>query len=146
MTWLPQEAIRAKRDGAALPAPELAALARGIADGTLSDAQVGAFAMAVQWRGMTAEECAEFTIAMRDTGEVFDWRAESPPGLQRNDIWGHSTNQDMLNGSVDVQLDVGDTVFLRPQQSEFVFLQFGDIAVYDDGHIVEAWPVFPEAA
>ena len=80
MTWLPQEAIRAKRDGAALPAPELAALARGIADGTLSDAQVGAFAMAVQWRGMTAEECAEFTIAMRDTGEVFDWRAESPPG------------------------------------------------------------------
>ncbi len=80
MTWLPQETIRAKRDGAVLPAPELAALARGIADGSLSDAQVGAFAMAVQWRGMTPEECAEFTIAMRDTGEVFDWRRESPPG------------------------------------------------------------------
>ncbi len=80
MTWLPQEAIRAKRDGAVLPASELAALARGIADGSLSDAQVGAFAMAVQWRGMTPEECAEFTIAMRDTGEVLDWRRESPPG------------------------------------------------------------------
>jgi D-serine deaminase-like pyridoxal phosphate-dependent protein len=68
----------------------------------------------------------------------------SPPGLQRNNIWGHSTNQDMLNGSVDVQLAVGDSVFLRPHQSEFVFLQFGDIAVYERGAIVEQWPVFTE--
>jgi D-serine deaminase-like pyridoxal phosphate-dependent protein len=76
------------------------------------------------------------------------WLAKtvSPPGLQRNDIWGHSTNQDMLNGSMDVQLDVGDLVFLRPQQSEFVFLQFGDLAVYDQGRIVGTWPVFPEGA
>lgn len=80
MTWLPQETIRAKRDGSELAAPELAALARGIADGNLSDAQVGAFAMAVQWRGMTPVECARFTLAVRDTGEVFDWRRESPPG------------------------------------------------------------------
>lgn len=68
----------------------------------------------------------------------------SPPGLQRNGIWGHSTNQDMLNGSTDVQLGVGDTVFLRPHQSEFVFLQFGDIAVYENGAIVDQWPVFTE--
>ena len=33
-------------------------------------------------------------------------RPESPPGLQRNGVWGHSTNQDMLNGSTDVQLGV----------------------------------------
>jgi D-serine deaminase-like pyridoxal phosphate-dependent protein len=74
------------------------------------------------------------------------WLADavSPPGLQRNPIWGHSTNQDMLNGSTDVQLGVGDTVFLRPHQSEFVFLQFGDIAVYEAGEIVDYWPVFPE--
>ena len=70
----------------------------------------------------------------------------SPPGLQRNAIWGHSTNQDMLNGSTDVQLGVGDTVFLRPHQSEFVFLQFGDIAVYEGGRIVDFWAPFPEGA
>jgi D-serine deaminase-like pyridoxal phosphate-dependent protein len=69
----------------------------------------------------------------------------SPPGLQRNAIWGHSTNQDMLNGSTDVQLGVGDFVFLRPHQSEFVFLQFGDLAVYDEGQIVDYWPVFSES-
>ncbi|MEQ1439252.1 DSD1 family PLP-dependent enzyme [Fontimonas sp. SYSU GA230001] len=76
------------------------------------------------------------------------WLADavSPPGLQRNAIWGHSTNQDLLNGSTGVQLNVGDHVFLRPHQSEFVFLQFGDLAVYDDGRIVDAWPVFQPGA
>ena len=80
MTWLPQESIRIKRDGGTLDAPELARIARGIGDGSLSDAQVGAFAMAVFQRGMSAAECAAFTMAMRDSGEVFDWRGESLPG------------------------------------------------------------------
>lgn len=80
MTWLPQETIRIKRDGGALDASELGRVARSIGDGTLSDAQVGAFAMAVHLRGMTAAECAAFTLAMRDTGEIFDWRGESLPG------------------------------------------------------------------
>ena len=80
VTWLPQESIRIKRDGGALEPDDLARIARAIADGSLSDAQVGAFAMAVQLRGMTPAECADFTRAVRDSGEVFDWRAESPPG------------------------------------------------------------------
>ncbi len=80
MTWLPQETIRIKRDGGALDAVALGRIARGIADGSLGDAQIGAFAMAVHYRGMTPAECAAFTLAMRDTGEVFDWRRESPPG------------------------------------------------------------------
>ena len=86
MSWLPQEAIRAKRDGEPLAPSELARIAQSIADGSLSDAQVGAFVMAVQLRGMTAAECAAFTMAVRDTGEVFDWRRESPPGpvISRN--------------------------------------------------------------
>lgn len=76
------------------------------------------------------------------------WLADtvSPPGLQRNAIWGHSTNQEMLNGSTDVRLGVDDFVFMRPHQSEFVFLQFGDIAVYDNGSIAETWAVFDENA
>jgi thymidine phosphorylase len=80
MTWLPQETIRIKRDGGVLDAAELGRVARAIGDGSLSDAQVGALAMAVHLRGMTPAECAAFTIAMRDTGEVFDWSGESPPG------------------------------------------------------------------
>jgi thymidine phosphorylase len=71
--WLPQESIRRKRHGGRLSREELDAIARGLADGSLSDAQAAAFAMAVSFRGMEPEECAEFTWAMRDSGEVFDW-------------------------------------------------------------------------
>ncbi len=79
-SWLPQEVIRRKRDGETLGAEDLRALARGMADGSLADAQVAAFAMAVYFRGMTHAECAGLTLAMRDSGDVFDWRNESLPG------------------------------------------------------------------
>ena len=48
------ELIRRKRDGVELSADEIAELVRGIADGTVTDAQVGALAMAIVWRGMSA--------------------------------------------------------------------------------------------
>lgn len=89
----------------------------------------------------------------RNTAQAFYlyggyWLASpvSPAGLQRNAIWGHSTNQDLLNGSSKVELAVDDFVFLRPHQSEFVFLQFGDLAVYENGEIAQAWPVFSPGA
>ncbi|MBT4520272.1 MAG: DSD1 family PLP-dependent enzyme [Halieaceae bacterium] len=74
------------------------------------------------------------------------WKAkpESPSGLSTNPLFGRSTNQEMLNGSRNIHLRPDDWVFLRPTQSEFVFLQFGNIAVYEDGAIVERWPVFSE--
>jgi thymidine phosphorylase len=78
--WLPQEAIRIKRDGGVLDADDLRQLVAGIADGTIGDAQVAAFAMAVHFRGMAPAECAALTIAMRDTGEVFDWSRDKAPG------------------------------------------------------------------
>jgi D-serine deaminase-like pyridoxal phosphate-dependent protein len=74
------------------------------------------------------------------------WKAEpvSPAGLLNNPLFGRSTNQEMLNGSRSINLEPDDWIFLRPTQSEFVFLQFGDIAVYDNGGINERWPVFSE--
>jgi len=38
-------------------------------------------------------------------------------------------------------LQQDDFVFLRPTQSESVFLQFGDIWVYENGAITERWPI-----
>jgi thymidine phosphorylase len=78
--WLPQESIRRKRDGERLTREELAAISAGLADGSLGDAQAAAFAMAVWFRGMGPQECAEFTWAMRDSGEVFDWSDAALPG------------------------------------------------------------------
>ena len=64
----PSELIRHKRDGGVLSAEELGALVAGITDGSVSDAQVAAFAMAVYFRGMTWEECAALTRAMARSG------------------------------------------------------------------------------
>lgn len=76
------------------------------------------------------------------------WLAEpvDPPGLEYNKTFGRSSNQEMLNGGPDLSIQPDEFVFFRPQQSEAVFLQFGDIAVYEDGAIVDTWPVFPVSA
>lgn len=47
----------------------------------------------------------------------------------------------MYNGSMTIDLKQDDLIFLRPTQSEAVFLQFGDILVYEDGKITGSWPV-----
>lgn len=70
----------------------------------------------------------------------------SPPGLQFSGLYGRSSNQEMLTGSNAVDLKPDDHVFLRPNQSEAVFLQFGDIAVFDGETITGAWPAFPASA
>jgi thymidine phosphorylase len=70
---LPAELIRRKRDGDELTAAEIEELVRGITDGTISDAQVGALAMAIFWRGMSASERIALTGAKMRSGEVLDW-------------------------------------------------------------------------
>ena len=73
------------------------------------------------------------------------WMAkyESPKGLRSNPLFGHSSNQEMANASKAVAIGVDDHVFLRPKQSESVFLQFGDLVVLRGGKIVDSWPVLP---
>lgn len=77
---LPQELIRAKRDGRALDAAAIQSLVAGISDGTLSDAQVGALAMAIFVNGMDEAETVALTEAIRDSGEVLDWAGLDLPG------------------------------------------------------------------
>ena len=71
------------------------------------------------------------------------WMADPvyPEGLGYNDKFGRSSNQDMLVGPESLRISVDDFVFLRPRQSEAVFLQMGPILVYKDGQIVDEWPV-----
>ena len=77
---LPQELIRCKRDGAALTRAQVERFVRGLVDGSFSDAQAGAMAMAIVLRGMDAEETAALTHAMTHSGEVLDWTAAALPG------------------------------------------------------------------
>jgi D-serine deaminase-like pyridoxal phosphate-dependent protein len=79
-----------------------------------------------------------------------NWLAKpvSPQGLALSGLYGRSSNQELWLGSPTQQLQVNDYVFFRPQQSEAVFLQFGDIAVFDQqkNQIVASWPVFSMSA
>lgn len=77
-----------------------------------------------------------------------NWMAEPvwPEGLALNNMYGRSSNQQMLTAPPNTSIKVDDFVFLRPKQSEALFLQFGDIAVYEDGRISDTWPVFDASA
>lgn len=77
---LPQEIIRKKRDGHALSSEEIAAIVHGITNGSLSEGQVAAFAMAVFFRDMAPEECVAFTLALARSGLTLDWSDLDLPG------------------------------------------------------------------
>jgi thymidine phosphorylase len=78
--FLTQEIIRKKRDGGALSAEEIQFFVRGITDGGVTEGQIAALAMAVFFNDMNMDERVSFTLAMRDSGEVLDWRSLNLPG------------------------------------------------------------------
>jgi thymidine phosphorylase len=82
------ELIRRKRDGALLGDDAISTLVAGIVDGSVSDAQIAAFAMAVYFRGMTRAECASLTRAMTRSGTVLDWSDMSGPILDKHSTGG----------------------------------------------------------
>jgi thymidine phosphorylase len=75
---LPQEVIRRKRDGAALSTEEVKNFIQGLTDGSVSEGQVAALAMAVFFKGMSRDEAVGLTLAMRDSGTVLQWDLPGP--------------------------------------------------------------------
>jgi thymidine phosphorylase len=82
------ELIRRKRDGALLSDEAISTLVAGIVDGSVSDAQIAAFAMAVYFRGMTRAECASLTRAMTRSGSVLSWSDAGGPILDKHSTGG----------------------------------------------------------
>ncbi len=75
---LPQEIIRAKRDGATLASEEIEFFVRGLTDLSISEGQVAAFAMAVFFRGMATNEVVALTLAMMNSGDTLTWDLQGP--------------------------------------------------------------------
>jgi thymidine phosphorylase len=75
-----REILARKRDGRALDQAAIQDLVAGIADGTVGNEQLGAFAMAVFLNGMADDECVALTQAMRDSGRVLRWDDPALPG------------------------------------------------------------------
>ena len=87
MSFLAQEIIRRKRDGAALSQEEIAFMVRGLTDGSISEGQVAAFAMAVFFRGMDMDERVALTRCMVQSGETLSWD-EGGPVLDKHSTGG----------------------------------------------------------
>ena len=88
MSFLPQEIIRRKRDGAVLSREEIAFMVEGLTAGSVTEGQVAAFAMATFFRGMTIDERVALTLAMRDSGTVLDWSDLPGPALDKHSTGG----------------------------------------------------------
>lgn len=72
--FLAQEIIRKKRDGRALTDEEIRFFINGVRDNTVSEGQIAALAMSIFFNDMSVAERVSLTLAMRDSGEVLDWR------------------------------------------------------------------------
>jgi thymidine phosphorylase len=95
--FLPQEIIRAKRDGSRLADDEIERFVRGLTDGSVGDGQAAAFAMAVYFQGMDIDERVALTKAMSQSGTVMRW--------DRRDLHGPVLDKHSTGG-------VGDKVSL----------------------------------
>lgn len=75
------------------------------------------------------------------------WMAEPafPEGMKTSGLLGLSSNQQFMGLPADATARPGDYAFLRPTQSEAVLQQFGPIAVFSGGSIVDRWPALPMA-
>jgi len=93
---LPQEIIRTKRDGGRLSDSEIAQFVTGISDGSISEGQVSALAMAVFFKGMEPEEIVALTLAMRDSGTVLDWPELDGPVLDKHSTGGVGDNVSLM--------------------------------------------------
>ena len=93
---LPQETIRKKRDNQILSAEEISAFIAGVTDGSVSEGQVAAFAMAVFFNSMEPQEAVALTLAMRDSGNVLDWSFLDGPVLDKHSTGGVGDNVSLM--------------------------------------------------
>ena len=70
---LAQEIIRIKRDGHTLARPHIDSFVKGLVDGSWSEGQAAALAMAMFLKGMGRDETVALTQAMTHSGLVMDW-------------------------------------------------------------------------
>lgn len=75
---IPQDVIRAKRDGRDLDPGDVSEFVAGLVDGRVTEGQAAAFAMAVFFRGMSVAECAALTRAMTGSGTTLAWDLPGP--------------------------------------------------------------------
>ncbi len=95
---LPQEIIRAKRDGETLSAGEIGDFIAALTSGAVTEGQAAAFAMAIYFRGMSLDERVALTQAMTRSGARLDWRDANLAGpiLDKHSTGGVGDNVSLM--------------------------------------------------
>ena len=85
---LAQEVIRHKRDGKKLTDEEIEFFIRGVADWSVSECQIAAFAMAVCLKGLDCDETVALTKAMASSGQTMSWADLNGPVIDKHSTGG----------------------------------------------------------
>jgi thymidine phosphorylase len=93
---IPQEIIKRKRDGETLSNAEIEDFIGALAKHELADSQIGAFAMAVWFRGMIREETIALTLAMARSGDVLSWAGIGRPVADKHSTGGIGDNVSLM--------------------------------------------------
>jgi pyrimidine-nucleoside phosphorylase len=80
--------LEAKRDGKTLTAEEIKTIVADYTRGDIPDYQMAAFLMAVFFRGLDTKETSALTLAMRDSGELLKFPADSRPLVDKHSTGG----------------------------------------------------------
>lgn len=88
MAYTAVELIEIKRDGGVLPLDAIEWLIRAYTDGTVTEYQMAAMAMAVFFNGLDGEELAAWTEAMLHSGDVMDFSDVAAPKVDKHSTGG----------------------------------------------------------
>ena len=80
--------IERKRDGHVLADADIRALIEAFTRGDMPEYQMSALAMAIFFRGMTAQETAALTQAMLESGTRLTWPADAPRRVDKHSTGG----------------------------------------------------------
>ena len=93
---IPQEIIRRKRNGDELDAADISSFIDALAVGRLSEGQIGAFAMAVWFKGMSRAETVALTLAMANSGDRLQWADIDRPIADKHSTGGVGDNVSLM--------------------------------------------------
>ncbi|MBR3502578.1 MAG: thymidine phosphorylase [Alphaproteobacteria bacterium] len=103
---IPQEIIRRKRDKETLSAAEIRSFVAAIAEQKVDDAQIAALTMAIFLNGMNKDEIVDLTLAMRDSGDVLQWKDIDNPIVDKHSSGGVGDKVSLMLAPILAACDV----------------------------------------
>lgn len=100
MNFIPSELIKKKKLGGEHTAGEIQWLISEYSRGVVPDYQMAAWAMAVWFNGMSEDEIATLTLAMRDSGSKFNFKNLARPRIDKHSTGGVGDKTTLIIGPI----------------------------------------------